>query len=352
MIRLDWNAPRGVEDVRELVQGAIDLEFATLPPYLYAKLTIIPERNPAAFERFNSVVLEEMIHMCLACNVMNAIGGDVRLNPPVFPGYLPGDVARDHEFNLLPFNMDAVQQGLTIEEPVEHVEPVGFKEAAVSSLTIGQYYESVKAALGNLPKSAWHANRNQISDDQFFQGGIFAVNNYEDACRAIDNIVSEGEGTPVTPDNPGSPLDFEQELAHYYRFWEIAENRVLTKNPDGGPKEQWAWGRGLGVDLDGVYPAIANPKTHDFSSEPAAAREAQHKCDAAYDALVDGLQDAFTGDEGGMGRAVRAMFDLRMATIEALNSPLSDGQVAGPAFVYDAERAAEARRAATRGTAA
>ena len=352
MITLDWNAPESIEDVRKLVQGAIDLEFATLPPYLYAKLSIIPDRNPAAFERFNSVVLEEMIHMCLACNVMNAIGGTVELNSPKFPGRLPGDVAGGHEFNLLPFSKEAVNQGLIIEEPVERVEPVMLATSDDTTITIGEYYERLKTELGKLPRDAWHENRNQVTDDQFFQGQIFGVHNYDDACRAIDNIVSEGEGTPVTPNDPGSPLDFEEELAHYYRFWEIAENKVLTKNPEGGPTEQWAWGGPLGVDWDGVFPAIPNPQLHDFSSEPAAAQDAQHKCNAAYDALVDGLRDAFTGDAGGMGRAVRAMFDLRMATIAALHTPLYDGRVAGPTFVYDEERAAKAREAALRGAAA
>ena len=73
--------------------------------------------------------------------------------------------------------------------------------------------------------SAWSRGRNQITDDQFFAGQLFAVNNYADAHRAIDEIVSEGEGAK------DDPLDFQDELAHYYRFGEVFYDTVLTKIP-------------------------------------------------------------------------------------------------------------------------
>ncbi len=336
MIKMTWNAPATIEDVRDRVQKAIDLEYATLPIYLYAKMTLIPERNPVALSLYNSIVGEEMIHMCLACNIMNAIGGTVKIQPPTFPSPLPGGLAHDRSFNLLPFSPDAVDQGMAIEEPETRIEPLlatGVDNENI--VTIGQYYELVRAALQSLDPSEWHAGRNQIDDAQFFQGQIFAVNSYDDAARAIHEIVTEGEGTPVTHINPGTPLDFEGDLAHYYRFWEISKNRVLEKNPDGAPTEQWQWGGELGVDWGGVYPAISNPRLHDFSGEPPEAQEAQKACDAAYDAMVDGLTAAFTGGTGGLGQAVRAMFDLRMAAIKALSTPLADGtSVAGPAFAY------------------
>ena len=51
--------------------------------------------------------------------------------------------------------------------------------------------------------------------------------------------------------------------------------------------------------------------------------------------MVDALRGAVTGATGGLGVAVRAMFDLRMSAIAALGTPLADGKsVAGPAFRY------------------
>ncbi len=333
MIKLNWKEPDSIDDVRLLVQTAIDLEFSTLPPYLYALFSIRPETNVPVFERLHEVIMEEMTHMCLACNIMNAIGGSPAINAPTYPGPLPGDVDASLTVHLLPLSEAAMQQGMAIEEPSEAIDPPVLAIAATAepNVTIGEYYERLDQALQALPASAWTANRNQVDDAQFFPGEIFAVNTYEDAHKAIDQIVSEGEGTPVSPNSPGSPLDFREDLAHYYRFWEIARNQVLVKddNPVG-----FAWGAPLGVDWDNVYPAIPDPQLYDFSNESQAVQVAQMACNGAYTGMIYMLKDAFNGVVGGMGLAVRQMFDLRMAAHAALKTPLADGvSVAGPAFI-------------------
>lgn len=332
MIRLLWEAPKTIEDVRGLVQTAIEIEFATLPPYLYAKFSIPENSNPAASSRIESIVREEMIHMCLACNIMNAIGGSPNIVPPSYPGHLPGDVAGDLEIHLYPFSEAAMKQGMDIETPVDPVDPPQLKAAFLAEVsepvTIGEYYARLDAALKQLPASDWTPGRNQIDDAQFFQGQLFPVNYYDDAHRAIDNIVSEGEGSPTA----GSPLDFQNELAHFYRFQEVYRNQTLVKaNNSVG----YAWGAPLGVDWKAVYPAITDPEIHDFSKDSPAAQAAQLACNTAFTTMVNELQLAFNGSPGRLGNAVRAMFDLRMAAIRALNTPLADGvSVAGPSFLY------------------
>jgi hypothetical protein len=337
MIGLLWSEPNSTADVQTLVQGAIDIEFSTLPPYLYASLTILPDTNAPAKTRLQSVIMQEMIHMCLACNVMNAIGGTVAINPPSYPGPLPGDVGGSLVVHLYPFSEAAMVQGKAIEAPLEPIDPRLLKVARGDGpVTIGEYYERLKLALQALPPSAWMPGRNQIDDAQFFQGQIFAVNDCDDACRAIDQIVSEGEGTPKTPENQGSPLDFQNELAHYYRFWEIQKNQVLEKDVSAEANDSgYMWGGPLGVDWSAVYPAITDPELHDFSGESEAVQLTQDKCNAAYTAMVNALSAAFSGGTGDLGVAVRAMFDLRMASTQALNTPLKDGSVAGPAFLYE-----------------
>ncbi|WP_448662528.1 ferritin-like domain-containing protein [Sphingomonas sp. CJ20] len=333
-VKLSWIEPASVLGVRKLVQGAIDIEFATLPPYLYASMTILPETNAAAKARLQSILMQEMVHMCLACNIMNAIGGTVRINAPTYPGHLPGDVGGKLVIHLYPFSLAAMAQGMAIEKPLDPVQPRLLKSGAKSTVTIGEYYERLKVALRKLPASAWKPNRNQVNDGQFFQGQVFAVNNCDDACRAIDEIVSEGEGTPVTPENKGSPLDFQNELAHFYRFWEIYRNQVIEKDVAAGPDDSgYKWGGTLGVDYNKSYPAIADPETYNFKGESAAVRAAQDKCNAAYAAMIAALAAAFSGKNGQLGVGVRAMFDLRMAAIQALNTPMKNGKVAGPAFL-------------------
>jgi hypothetical protein len=333
MILLKFRAINTLQDATELLQMAIALEFSTLPPYLYALYSIRPGTNTEAASRIKAVAMQEMVHMCLACNILNALGTDPALTAPKYPGPLPGGITGGGKApliaHLFPFSKDAIAQAMSIEEPEDG--PIDFPqelaaEAAPQFMTIGQFYNQLGKFLKTLPASQWHQNRNQIDDRQFFAGQIFAVNGYADAHQAIQDIVSEGEGTKT------SPLDFQGDVAHYYRFAEIFNNQVLTKanNPKG-----FAWTGTLGVDWNAVYPAIADPESHDFSKDPPAAQAAQDQCDEAFTRLVQELQRAVKGETGRLGNAVRAMFDLRMAAKHALTVLLAvPTQVAGPSFRY------------------
>lgn len=75
MIRLQLTPLNTVEDAQAMLQTAIGVEFGTLPPYLYALYTIRPGTNSQAAQLIKSVALQEMIHTCLACNMLNALGG-------------------------------------------------------------------------------------------------------------------------------------------------------------------------------------------------------------------------------------------------------------------------------------
>jgi hypothetical protein len=105
-----------------------------------------------------------------------------------------------------------MQQASDIEMPGYPLEfqnrALPAAEAVPSFQTIGQFYEALKQAL---PNDGW-TNTNQIGDETAFIGELFTVTSKADAARAIDLIVSEGEGT----DNPTdeSPLDFHGEVSH------------------------------------------------------------------------------------------------------------------------------------------
>lgn len=318
-----------------MLQTGIGVEFGTLPPYLYALYSIRPGANQEARRRIKSVALQEMTHMCLACNILNALGGNPKVTPQTYPGPLPGDIGPDGTpltLHLYPFSQAAMQQAMNIEQPEDPlqfpVERLLAEQPATRAVTIGQFYGMLDAFLATLPPGEWQAGRSQIVDDQFFGGRLFAVNGYEEAHRAITEIVSEGEGAK------NDPLDFQDDVAHYYRFGELFHDRVLTKsaNPLG-----YSWGpTRLGIDWTGVYPSIVDPGLHDFSQEPAAAQAAQAACNATFTEMVNDLQDAVTGTgTGSLGQAVAAMFRLRMAALHAFTVPLADGQhVSGPAFLY------------------
>jgi hypothetical protein len=324
-----------VADLRQALQKAIQLELSTLPPYLYALFTIRADTNAAARRRIAAITREEMVHLALACNILNAIGGTPVVAAasvvPVYPGPLPYDVGgadgKPFLVSLLPFSQQAMAQAVHIEEPED---PIEFPEAALlapSFQTIGQFYAALDEALGRLPDAQWaNPARNQLVDHPFFAGRLFPVTSRADASRAIRRIVSEGEGTTR------SPLDFEGEVAHYYRFEEIRRNQVLQKDPSVA--QGFSWGTALGVDWGEVVPAIADPGEHDFSDDPPA-RAAQDACDRAFTTTLSELHRAVNGESGRLGNAVRAMFDLTMTARAALATPLSGSdKAAGPAFRF------------------
>ena len=72
--------PARGHDVNWLKQGlqaAVELEFATIPVYLCGMWSIQEQSGPA-YERINSIVIEEMLHMGLACNMLTTLDGTPR----------------------------------------------------------------------------------------------------------------------------------------------------------------------------------------------------------------------------------------------------------------------------------
>ena len=141
-----------LESLRERLQWAIELEHFTLPPYLCALYSLDAVRNPEAAKAVASVLVEEMLHMTLAANLLNAIGGRPQLDTPqmlqVYPRCLPHGVCLPHgdrsfEVPLLPFGPEALDVFLKIEQPATR----GDQPESDRYETIGQFYEAVRDGL-------------------------------------------------------------------------------------------------------------------------------------------------------------------------------------------------------------
>src|SRR5262245_3360794 len=142
-------AIRTVEDLQQHLQWAIELEHATLPPYLTALYSIKDGSNQEAVEIIHSVFLEEMLHLTLAANILNAVGGSPNLDHPgiiaSYPTFLPHSNDA-FEVGLLKFSKEALEVFLQIERPAEHD---GLPEDDHFE-TIGQFYEAIEEALERL----------------------------------------------------------------------------------------------------------------------------------------------------------------------------------------------------------
>ena len=110
--------------LRRAVQLTIELEHATIPPYLCALFSIKPGRNVEVAHILRSVVLEEMLHMGLMCNLLNGLGGEPQIDKPAFvpryPGHLPGSVRPDLTVTLRRCTKEHVRDVfMAIERPEE-----------------------------------------------------------------------------------------------------------------------------------------------------------------------------------------------------------------------------------------
>lgn len=64
-----------IEELHWQLQSAMTLELSTIPPYLTAWLSLKTEygRNKEIAAILKSVFVEEMLHMSLAGNILNAV---------------------------------------------------------------------------------------------------------------------------------------------------------------------------------------------------------------------------------------------------------------------------------------
>jgi len=330
-----------LEDLREHMQWAIELEHSTLPPYLCALYSIKPGTNSPAVGVIASVFIEEMLHMTLAANVLNALGGKPVLDHPAFipryPTYLPHS-ANAFQVSLEPFSPAAVETFMKIEKPEEPDAPSedeGYE-------TIGQFYQAIEEGLKRLCEELGEAKvftgdpARQILPDTFRYSGsgrVIPVYDLASAIAAIDEIEEQGEGLKHAEVWDGDRDMFHperEEVAHYFRFMEIARGRSFRRGdtPESGPS-----GDAFEVDWSAVYPMRPNPRTEGFRGGSAIVA-AMGEFNLAYSDLLRDLHRAFNGERDRMGRTIPAMMQLKTMAQRLMQMPAGDGTNAGPSFEY------------------
>ena len=86
-----------VENLRKDMQTALQLEHSTIPPYLTALASTKNSYNLEIQEVIlHNIVIQEMMHMALVANILNAVGGEPSVYNEDFihnyPSRLPGGV--------------------------------------------------------------------------------------------------------------------------------------------------------------------------------------------------------------------------------------------------------------------
>lgn len=325
-----------IDDLRCALHNAIALELSTIPPYLTALFSIKPGANAAAGAIIRSVVIEEMLHLSLACNMLNAVGGRPHLPRSVlrYPSELPMGVGdkpgKPLVVPLARLSETSIRTFMTIEEPED---PLTFPDAraniaAVAEYhTIGEFYAAVGQLMTNLGDRVFTGVKERQVTGWIGTHYLHAVFCLEDALNAITLIVDQGEGTSR------SPAADPEEMAHYYRFEQIHRHKSL--NPDPTAPDGYEWGQpAIGLARTGVWPMIKNPPDVPLPKGSRVARVSD-QFDATFTALMNDLQRTFDGAPQILGSALAQMHALRLEAqaLVPLNVPGTDG-TAGPRFLY------------------
>lgn len=254
------------EELVYLLTEAAEIEHGLMCCYLFAAYSVktdepeLSDEERATVARFRATLLDvardEMVHLALVSNILSAIGAPphfARPNFPVAAGYHPADVV----VSLSPLDRGTMDHFTFLERPegVELPDGEGFVAlgyrrehhdgrlvpTAQDYKTVGHLYRGIRAGLGALSRKLGESAlflgdpRLQVGPELLPMQGLTRVRSLEDAERAIDTIVAQGEGAN----------SFEHERSHYGRFRamraeygaRIAQNpafsaaRPVAKNP-------------------------------------------------------------------------------------------------------------------------
>ena len=126
-----------VERLRQDLQTALQLEHATIPPYLTALASIKNSYNLEIQGILKAIVIQEMMHMTLVANILNAIGGKPSLYSkdfiPQYPSRLPGGVQPDLVVPIEKVSLGQIRNiFMKIEQPTLELEEINSFDQAFS----------------------------------------------------------------------------------------------------------------------------------------------------------------------------------------------------------------------------
>jgi hypothetical protein len=321
-----------VEQLRNHLHQAAALELSTIPLYLYAAYSIQTQSysrwspGMSAVRTIRSVVIEEMLHLCLARNLLVAIGGEIRFYDRDFIPVYPAPML--HRVPTLMLQLEPCSPTLMqdVFMPLELPAKADAPSQPDSYNTIGQFYAAIVDGFKRLESELFAEPHADLQYDKAYWnqdggGAPFAVTNLQTALEAITTIVEQGEGAAPGDDevplSPADPVAGLEEFSHYAKFSRIA----------------------AGIDgLGTVWPVPTNPTRADFSG---SAEELATLFDAAYCyvlCMIDALYALSTDTRQPGEHSPRyGMERTFIAAMGGLLYPIADQLVranAAPTFGY------------------
>ena len=280
-----------------------------------------------------------MLHLTLAANLLNAIGGRPRFDSP--------DAAR------LPTNAPtrpALVRDVTgpVRTGSNRTDADASSVAAAPGAppegdcyeTIGQFYDAIRRGVHNLCASSARRRRSAATRPPADLRVLVRRQWTRDrdprpghGSRAHE-IIEQGEGAAHHDVCDGDRDMFHPdrgEVGHYDRIEQLKLGRRYRPGdtPISGPT-----GERIPIRWDGVLPMRRNPRTADHP-EGSRIRVAQDAFNDTYSELLGVLDAAFDGSPRLLGKAVNVMFGLKGQALRLMKMPVEDGvETAGPTFEH------------------
>jgi len=247
----NWNKA----DLHAHLQHALNLELWTIPLYLTALYSIKNLKKlkhneyPEAAKLVSAVLIQEMLHMELVCNISNALGYSVKFHPPVYQEHkgipfihppkdcLPPDLI-GYAVKPQALNEHSLRLFCAIEMPHPHKEIVWDKEKSYDS--IGELYCALRIGITKMWDECYVGDAHNIKQKCSFReyhnshgrshGFSQKVDSVETALKAIEAIIEQGEGSDsihvpadFRPHKLPEGMEFETawykgNLSHYQKF--------------------------------------------------------------------------------------------------------------------------------------
>lgn len=341
-------------DLFHQVQTAIGIELSTIPPYMMALISIKPGKNRVSANIIRSIMMEEMLHLLLAGNLMSAIGGKTTFNASNVPSYpltlrFNGKMFREREFevDLGPFSAESIQTFTEIELPEGWQEPTvrakAFNEVDVHGYTIGEFYQSILKQLTLLcakygEQAVFSGNpEQQLNVNYYWAGGgqPIVIHDLASAGKAIELIVTQGEGTPRSVfDLDRNYFAQPADVAHFFRFREIQFGRHYQ--PGDAPKEP-PTGAPFEVDYAEAFPIKVNPRSSDYRHDPVLA-QLNTAFNRFYSLMLYQIAEALNGASGAMYTAIlNSMHEMTAIALRMVATPIANDpnkQHGAPSFEW------------------
>ena len=346
-----------------LLTEAAEIEHGVMCCYMFAAFSMkksvdegITAEQVEIIKRWRGVIMQvaiqEMVHMCLACNLLTSIGAAPHVRRPNLPSshraYGPG-----FSLEFTPFDRDTMATFVFIERPEsQESEFTQGENTSLPSLssgnfsdifssernyqTIGHLYRGVEDGFRYLTQKYGEKGlfigpaKSQIIDRYFSLPGLSPVYDLETAITAIEAIVEQGEGARI-----------EDENSHYARFVELlAEyDEILKKDPSFEP------GRKVLKNPYSIYPNDVQDSEGVSLIEDPVTMDVCNLFDGCYEVLIQMMGRLLLGSEESEDQlteiadiTVAFMSDVILSLGDVLTTlpagPSYPGQTAGPSFRF------------------